>query len=176
MSFETRLILAISLSEDSHEGQLYGNVPYVFHTFHVQQVLYRFGYNPFGAGTPEHIKLSEDLSIASLLHDVVEDTDVTLKQIKKRFGKRIASLVNGVTNEDGINRKERHRKTYPKIKRIPGAIILKLADRIANIETCIATGDGRINMYRKEHNLFEKELRDGTSNDRMWNYIRKLLS
>lgn len=167
---------ARELAEEYHAGQTYSSgAPYTHHLFHVQQVLFRFGYNPYGVGTEEHLELSRDLAVAALLHDIVEDTDLTLKDVKKIFGKRIASLVNGVTNEPGVNRRERHRKTYPKTKRIPDAIILKLADRIANVESCLALGDSRIGMYRKEWDSFQEALRVEGEHERMWRYLDLLI-
>lgn len=175
--FTMKLELAFGMADRYHEGQTYGNnMPYTVHLEQVYFVLQRFGYHPFARDDDEeHSKLSSELLIAAILHDIVEDTEMTLKELKGLFGKRVASLVNGVTNEEGRNRKERHRKTYPKTKRIPGAIILKLADRIANIEACLATGDGRINMYRKEWEDFREALYVEGEHERMWKYIEKLL-
>ncbi len=168
---------AVALAEEYHAEQKYSSgAPYVHHLLHVQQVLFRFGYNPFGVGDDAHLKLSENLAVAAILHDIVEDTDFSLKDVKSAFGKRVASLVNGVTNEPGVNRKERHRKTYPKTKRIPGAIILKLADRIANVEACLALGDSRIGMYRKEWVSFQEALRVEGEHERMWRHLDLLIA
>jgi guanosine-3',5'-bis(diphosphate) 3'-pyrophosphohydrolase len=177
MNFKEKLVKAYSLAEEYHGEQEYGGMPYTVHLSLVHHVLLRFGVHP---NNPAHVTSdeAEDLLVASILHDIVEDTEVSLNDLRKIFGKRVASLVNGVTNEPGVNRRERHSKTYPKTKRIPGAILLKLADRIANIEACLATGDGRINMYLKEREAFYDALR-GDSNHtiekRMWKHLDRLL-
>ena len=51
-------------------------------------------------------------------------------------------------------------KTYPKIKINPQAVILKLADRIANVTFSLATNDGLFRMYEKEYPEFRKSLYD----------------
>lgn len=84
----------------------------------------------------------------------------------------IANLVYAVTNEQGRNRAERHLKTYPKIK-VYGrkAIILKLADRIANVQM----GGDMVKAYRKEYVDFKNALCQD-KDDPMWLYLDKLLS
>lgn len=176
MSYESDLLEAKEWAAEKHEGQDYGGGPYTDHLNHVYQVLIRFGYNPNLKDASEaHLQLSRDLTIAAWLHDIVEDTDVTIKDVRKRFGKRVASLVNGVTNEPGANRKIRHQKTYYKTKSIPNAFILKQADRIANIEKCRATHNGLINMYLKEWDDFKKEF-EGYGDDFMWEYLERIIS
>lgn len=176
MSYENDLQAAIEWATEKHADQEYGGGPYTDHLNHVYQVLIRFGYNPALKDADEaHLKLSRELTIAAWLHDIVEDTDVSLNDVKKRFGKRIAAVVNGVTNEPGANRRIRHAKTYPKTKRIPGAFILKQADRIANVEKCRATHSGLINMYRKEWKGFKEEFA-GYGDEYMWEYLERLMS
>jgi len=176
MSYELNLKAAQEWAAEKHEGQDYGGGLYTDHLAHVHSVLIRFGYNPNLKDADEaHLKLSRNLTIAAWLHDIVEDTDVTLNDVKNRFGKRVASIVNGVTNEPGASRKIRHKKTYPKTKRIPGAFILKQADRIANVEKCRATHSGLINMYWKEWKGFQAEF-EGYGDEYMWEYLRRLMS
>lgn len=172
--YKNKIEKAKELAAEKHKDQSYGKGPYTDHLNHVYSVLIRFGYNPAIEDNREHQKLSEDLTIAAYLHDIVEDTDVSLEDLKKIFGKRVAKLVDGVTNEPGKNRKERHRKTYPKTKRISGAMILKLADRIANVESCRASNNGLIRMYQKEWESFQKELRNG-EHEKMWRYLERLV-
>jgi (p)ppGpp synthase/HD superfamily hydrolase len=176
INFEELYNKALEMAEEAHKSQDYGGKPYTAHLRHVQQVLERFGYHPYIKEKEDHVMLSRQLIIAAILHDIVEDTGVTLEEIDNEFGSEIASLVGAVTNEFGINRLERHSKTYPKIKATPNAIILKLADRIANIESCLALRDSRYKMYLKESKNFEASLRTNGQHDDMWNYISKLLS
>jgi (p)ppGpp synthase/HD superfamily hydrolase len=87
------------------------------------------------------------------------------------FGEEIAEIVYCVTDELGRNRKERKAKTLPKIAQNPDAVIIKLADRIANIEH-----GGKIDMYAKEYFDFKFAL---YSKDRlaepMWEHLESLL-
>lgn len=81
-------------------------------------------------------------------------------------------MVYCVTDELGRNRKEKKEKTLPKTASNPDAIILKLADRIANIEH-----GGKVDMYRKEYQEFKGALFLNTPNDgkSMWEYLDKLM-
>src|SRR6056300_460148 len=79
---------------------------------------------------------------AALLHDLIEDTDITYNDIKKSFGADVANIVDGVTKLDRIkyNTKEEAkadaiRKMVVAISKDIRVLILKLADRLHNIET-----------------------------------------
>ncbi len=144
-----------------HNGQTYGSgLPYTHHLAAVEQVLRRFGI------------VDENLLTASWLHDVVEDTPCKLKEIEEMFGPDVARLVQAVTNEDGPNRKTRHALTYPKIREAgEKAIQLKLADRIANVES----GGNLVGMYRKEHEDFKRALYTTGQAENMWAHLNGLL-
>lgn len=155
---------AQALAAHFHEDQMYGDKPYVSHLAHVVEVLNRFSVK------------DEDMLVAGWLHDSVEDTAMTLGQIEITFGRKVRDLVYRVTNEEGKNRKERHEKTYPKIKASDDAITLKLADRIANTEASIELkDDGKIKMYAKEYPGFRKELYKIGSNESMWRHLDFLM-
>ena len=145
-----------------HAGQSYsGGLPYTHHLAQVEAVLRRFNVT------------DENLLTASWLHDVVEDTDVKVKDIEEMFGPEVALLVYAVTNEDAPNRKMRHALTYPKIREAGvGAITLKLADRIANVES----GGNLVGMYKKEHEDFRRALYTPGQADTMWQHLNQLLS
>lgn len=140
--------------------QTHGVLPYTHHLAAVEQVLVDFGFD-------------EDYKVAAWLHDVVEDCDgVKLKNIEELFGERVGALVYAVTNEPGINRQARHAATYPKIVGTPGAIYLKLADRIANVEC----GGRLVKMYEKEHDAFKRAVATHAFNrtrieDQMWDRL-----
>lgn len=123
--------------------QLYQNLPYTHHLQAVADEVVRY--------VPDN----DDLEVAAWLHDVVEDCPgVKVKTIEEHFGATVAMLVNAVTNEEGPNRRTRHALTYPKIRGTPDAVILKLADRLANVKA----GGSLVHMYRKEHEEFKHAL------------------
>ena len=86
--------------------------------------------------------------MAGLLHDVVEDCDVTLEDIEKEFGKDIASLVDGVTKIDSLTNTSRTEISASNIKKIllsgvsdVRVLIIKLCDRLHNITTLDSLSD-----------------------------------
>lgn len=147
-------------------GQTYDGQPYERHLQDVVNVLMRF---------EEYDKVA---LAAGYLHDVVEDVGISITTIEDLFGPKVAVLVGALTDEPGVNRKERKAKTYPKIKATPGAVKLKLADRIANIENGIRLDDKRFFlMYKKEHTEFEKALRgDDPLEKAMWDHLTMLFA
>ena len=87
--------------------------------------------------------LSMDLEtiIAAILHDLIEDTDITYKNIKKEFGSDVANIVDGVTKLDRIQynsneeaKAEAIRKMVIAMSKDIRVLILKLADRLHNIQ------------------------------------------
>jgi len=144
----------------AHASQTYDEIfPYEKHLDDVVEVVKRFGY-------------SGKYVIAAYLHDILEDTGLSYNDVKRHFGIEVAEMVYCVTDELGRNRKEKKEKTLPKTASNPGAIILKLGDRIANIEH-----GGKVDMYKKEYQEFKGALYLNTPNDgkEMWNYLDKLI-
>lgn len=147
-----------------HGSQLYDGRPYSYHLEAVSAVLERFGH------------MSPELRAAAWLHDVVEDTEATAEDVSASFGRRVGELVWAVTSEPGKNRKERNALTYPKIRATAGATVLKLADRIANVEHSL-TGDGRLlGMYKKEHPAFKAALYVPGEDEDLWAHLDSLLA
>lgn len=168
---------AAQFAIDRHGDQKYGRKPYHSHLMDVVGVLKRF---------VDWDELEQEMIDAAWLHDVVEDTETGLDEIFKEFGSRTGLLVRAVTNEPGRNRKERHIKTYPKIKDTDRAIILKLADRIANVENTISRDrfgrppKGLFWMYVKDHDFFKEQLRGHCVGENetaaiMWDYLDELM-
>jgi len=152
---------ALLVSELAHRGQSYDEIfPYMKHINDVIEVLKRFD-----------IK-SNKMLIAAALHDIIEDCALSYNKVKRYFGHEIAEMVYCVTDELGRDRKEKKRKTLPKTASNPDAIILKLADRIANIEH-----GGKIDMYAKEYQEFKGALFLNTPHSAhgMWEHLDELL-
>ena len=95
--------------------------------------------------------------VAALLHDVVEDTDYTVDDIKRLFGEKIASLVDGLTkikaamDTDGGNlQAENFKRIILTLNDDVRVVLIKLADRLHNIRTI-----GSMPDYKKDKILSE---------------------
>jgi len=130
-----------------HSTQKYGEHPYSYHLAQVSQVLAEFGYAS-----------DEAIAAAGWLHDTLEDTPTTYEMLVSEFGKETADIVWAVTSEPGGNRAERFRKTALKIQPNKKALIVKLADRIANTEASSQSNPKLYKMYLKEFPLFKELL------------------
>ena len=121
---------AFLLAEDVHSAQLrYSGQPYIIHPIAVANILVDLG-------------MDAQSIEAALLHDTVEDTDVTLPQLKSEFGDEVAALVDGVTKLGKVPlatkeefQAENLRKMLLAMYRDIRVIIIKLADRLHNMRT-----------------------------------------
>ncbi|RYY86158.1 MAG: bifunctional (p)ppGpp synthetase/guanosine-3',5'-bis(diphosphate) 3'-pyrophosphohydrolase [Chitinophagaceae bacterium] len=110
-------------------------------------------------------ELREAALAAAWLHDTIEDCRLTYNDIRKEFGEQVAELVYALTNEKGRTRKERaNDKYYEGIRNTPGAVYVKLCDRIANVGHSRRSGQGMLNVYRGEHDAFIQHLGVDRSN------------
>ncbi len=102
-----------------------------------------FIHHPFGAAKIcAELRLDDETIAAALMHDVVEDTNVTIEQVRDEFGDEIAQLVEGVTKLTGIRfqsrehaEAENYRKMILAMARDVRVILIKLADRLHNMRT-----------------------------------------
>lgn len=120
---------AYEVAKEAHKDQKRANgEPYFNHVFATAHNLARFGLDPTTIA-------------AGFLHDTIEDTPVTEEEIKKEFGDEIVFLVNGVTKLGTLkyHGRERHveslRKFFVAIAKDFRVVIIKLADRLHNVET-----------------------------------------
>lgn len=158
-------------------NQTYGEYPYSYHLRKVRSVLKRFGFGP-----KESI-LGLNLGTAAWLHDLIEDTNVTYEQVHELFGKEVADIVRGVTKlpkVDGVTSEMRLRQTYEFTRLIKGSRILKVADRIANVEEgLLDLFSGRptkVFKYFDEWPLFKEILYVPGEADAMWMHLERLLN
>lgn len=124
--------LAYDFAAKAHEGQTRkNNEPYIKHPLAAAYILSK-------------IKIDTNLIIATLLHDVPEDTNVSLKDIEKNFGSDIAEMVSRITKLGkvkyrGVERYiENLRKMFVAMAQDMRVIIIKFADRIHNLMTLSA--------------------------------------
>lgn len=126
-AFSARYDTALTFAARAHRDQVRKgtDIPYIAHPVHVSILLIRHGFD-------------EDLAIAGLLHDVVEDCGITLDTIAAEFGERVARLVGAVSEEkmaDGAELPWEQRK-QAKLAHLrtggPDVAALKAADAIHN--------------------------------------------
>lgn len=113
---------AVEFAWAAHAGQVrkYTGEPYICHPITVAHMVESAG------GSKMEIA-------AALLHDVVEDTPVTLSEVARNFGDSVAELVGWLTDTATGNRAERHAQAVAKWSLAPvGAVTVKLADLIDN--------------------------------------------
>ncbi len=133
---------AFIMAEQAHEGQFrQSGEPFVSHPLAVAEILAELG-------------MDTDTIIAGLLHDVIEDTDLTMEVIQKEFSPQISKLVDGVTKLKNLEFKsyeeqqaESLRKMFLAMAADIRVIIIKLADRLHNMRTL---------KYQTENKQIEK--------------------
>jgi len=141
----TQLEKALDFAKEKHKGQKYGSKPYMEHIYKTLDVAIKLDFRA-------------NIKVACALHDTLEDTNTSFQELEKEFGNEVAEIVYSVTDELGRNRKERKLKTYQKIKHNWQGLMVKICDRIANIESSQKDSPEKLEMYLSEHNLFYKEL------------------
>lgn len=119
---------ALAFATEAHEGQVRKSTgePYIGHPVAVAEVLEAFG-------------ADEDVVIAGLLHDVVEDTPYTLHDISVRFGPKVAWIVDYVTEQDKALGWEERKAAY--LRRLADgpreARMVCLADKAVNMQDTV---------------------------------------
>ena len=123
---------AYLVAEKSHEGQKRkSGEPYIIHPLHVSIIL-------------AELELDMETIMAGLLHDVVEDTEISLEDVRSDFGDDVALLVDGVTKLKQLTYKtndkqeiqaENYRKMFLAMAKDIRVIMIKLADRLHNMRT-----------------------------------------
>jgi len=143
MSDRARMLGAVSFMVKAHGDQKrnYTGEPYAVHPLEVAGILADYGFQ-------------DEVVIAGLFHDVVEDTKVTLEDIKEKFGHRIAKLVEEVTDvstplhgnratRKGMNREHLAKASYY-------GQSIKVADLISNSRDIMAHDPNFAKVYLKE--------------------------
>jgi (p)ppGpp synthase/HD superfamily hydrolase len=149
----------------AHRDQVYGQGS--FFELHLTRVV----------ATLERFDESDPVLLAAgWLHDVVEDTSTSVDSVRQEFGDEIADLVARLTDERDGTRRERQQKTHARIRERTGAVRVKLADRIANVESNIEMNSPLVDrMYRKEYSRFRDQLYKAGEYEEMWSYLDGLL-
>lgn len=128
------IIKAIQFSTSAHENQKRKGkeVSYIMHPLSVGLLLASSG-------------AKEEVVVAGILHDTIEDTEVTYEEIEKLFGKKIADIVNDVTEQDkSLPWAERKRLALVHVATVlPESILVKTADVLHNMSD-------QLEDYKKE--------------------------
>lgn len=122
-----RQAFEMAVEAHAHQRRKSGD-PYILHPIEVARIC------------GEEIELGPTAIIAALLHDVVEDTEVTLEDIRERFGERVALLVDGLTKLDHTYdsespQAENFRKVLSFLVEDVRVVLIKIADRLHNMRT-----------------------------------------
>ncbi|NJP07447.1 MAG: bifunctional (p)ppGpp synthetase/guanosine-3',5'-bis(diphosphate) 3'-pyrophosphohydrolase [Chloroflexaceae bacterium] len=128
-AFSARYEAALVLAARAHRTQLRkgSDIPYFTHVVHVAAILERYG-------------LPEDVVVAGLLHDLIEDTDVPAQQIADQFGERVRDLVLAVTKPDDNHSWEEQRAALVmqvEASNDPHVAALKAADTLHNAQSIV---------------------------------------
>jgi len=129
---------AYAVAAEAHAGQSRRTGdPYIVHPLAVAQILAAYG-------------LDTDTLVAALLHDVVEDTEISLDDVEEQFGSDVALLVDGVTKLDRIKFSSREEQQAATIRKMAVALakdirvlLIKLADRTHNMRTIDALPEAK---------------------------------
>ena len=123
---------AYKLAVEAHKYQRRkSGEPYIFHPIEVGRICF------------EEIGLGPTAVICAILHDVVEDTDVTLEDIHQMFGSKITKIVDGLTKLDGLYnvdsaQAENFKKVLSTLVEDVRVVLIKMADRLHNMRTIAA--------------------------------------
>ena len=147
---------AIEVAAKAHQGQVRkaSDVPYISHPYMVGMMLAKAG-------------CQDEVVAAGILHDTVEDTDLTLDYVRERFGDRVAFIVEGCSEPDkSATWEERKRHTLDYLRTAPWEIrLVSCADKLHNARTILAArreiGDEvwqRFKRGRKEQEWYYRGL------------------
>ena len=153
-------------SKTNHMYDTY--LPYEFHLRMVANAAKDFKHllddvKDYYTGKTQIIEKRQDVTLtlrtaclrAAWGHDLIEDTRNSYNDVMNVLGQEAADIIYAVSNEKGKNRKERaNDKYYEGIRETPGAVFVKLADRIANIQYSKMTQSRMFEMYKKENDHF----------------------
>lgn len=128
---KNRIEEAIELAAQAHNGQFRKGTrtPYISHPYAVGLMLMNAG-------------CSETVVIAGILHDTVEDTDLTLEYIRKNFGESVADIVDGCSENKSLRWRERKTECIEALKIATTEVCLvTCADKLHNLRTVISEYD-----------------------------------
>ena len=137
----------------AHKGQIrkFDKEPYFKHPMRVAAIVKKY----------KKSKEIDKLISAALLHDTIEDTNITAKKLKRKFGKTIMSLVQELTSdkEDMVEKGGKRKYLAHKTQNMSSwALVIKLADRLDNVSDFKTASPEFVKSYRKQTNYILDQL------------------
>ena len=131
MIYTPLTIKAMQIAYKAHSAQLdVSAVPYIFHPYHIAE------------------QMNDELTVcAALLHDVIEDTDITLEELEKNFPAEIIDVLKLLTHKKG----EDYFEYIKRIKENPAAKAVKLADIAHNCDFSRVNANNSVSQDKLEH-------------------------
>ncbi|WP_137392258.1 HD domain-containing protein [Rhodoligotrophos defluvii] len=149
---ERALEFAAAAHGSINQTRKYTGEPYIVHPIAVAEIV-------------RSVPHTEAMIAAALLHDVVEDTPVTIEEIERAFGPEVAALVDWLTDvsrpQHGNRRTRKHLDLLHTAKAPPEAKTIKLADLIDNTRTIAKHDPGFWTVYRREKQALLEVLKEG---------------
>ncbi|MDQ3110992.1 MAG: HD domain-containing protein [Bacteroidota bacterium] len=136
-----QVIDAILFAATNHAGQFRkdGVTPYINHPIEVMHFL------AFTADISD-----EEILMAAVLHDVVEDTSVTVEEIAQRFGQNVADIVLELTDDISLSKEERKHQQLMACDGLSyGAKVIRISDKICNVYDIIYAPPGDWDIHRR---------------------------
>lgn len=152
LNAQSQILFVREWATFAHQDQKYGDKPYIHHLEEVHGII--------GIEHETDLLSFDAIQRARIcfLHDVIEDTDVTVELLQRCFGKHVARQVDLISDKPGVNRKARKAALYDVLNFLGpndyDALLVKAADRLANIRASHAGNPGLLKMYREEHPQF----------------------
>ncbi len=152
-----RILAAARFAAEKHAGQKRKGVaqePYINHLIEVAQLI-----------AASSATLDTNLVMAGLLHDTIEDTGATAEELEQRFGSDVASLVVEVTDDKSLPKEVRKALQIEHApKKSPRAQVIKLADKISNLRSILASPPANWSQERKRQYIeWAKQVVDALS-------------
>ena len=140
MIYTPLTIRAMQIAYSAHHGQVdKAGIPYIFHPLHLAE------------------EMEEEISCCvALLHDTVEDTDVTIEQLRQEFPPAVVEAIRLLTHEEGVEYFDYVRA----IKKNPIAVKVKLADLAHNSDPTRVSNQGNAEKRRAKYAAARKILTD----------------
>lgn len=131
MIYTPLTIKAMQIAYKAHSAQLdVSEVPYIFHPYHIAE------------------QMNDELTVCvALLHDVIEDTDITLEELEKNFPAEIIDVLKLLTHKKG----EDYFEYIKRIKENPAAKAVKLADIAHNCDFSRVNANNSVSQDKLEH-------------------------